>query len=320
MAAGQPALSPEQLARFAREGFLVLERFWSAAETASVKAAAERLLRGFDAAAIPRSVFTTDEQQRHSDRYFLDSADRVSFFFEERALDAATGAMLVPQEQAINKIGHALHELEPAFRAVSLDDPRVAAIARALGFVRPVVPQSMHICKPPRVGGAVRAHVDGAFLYTRPQSVLGLWWPCEDCTTSNGCLWAVPGSHLRAGAEAPRRFRRRGGAEDGTEFEPREEGPPFDLAGAVPLEVPAGSLVLIHAALVHYSEANLSEAGRHAFSIHVVESANGVEYLRDNWLQRPGGPGDFPVLYDDSAAAAAAAAAAAVAAVAGPPL
>jgi phytanoyl-CoA hydroxylase len=34
---------------------------------------------------------------------------------------------------------------------------------------------------------------DGAFLYTRPQSVVGFWWALEDCTLHNGCLWAKPG-------------------------------------------------------------------------------------------------------------------------------
>ena len=87
------------------------------------------------------------------------------------------------------------------------------------------------------------------------------------------------------------------------EFLPPEEGVPFDCAGAVPLEIAAGSLVLLHAALVHFSEANLSDQGRHAYSIHVVEGAEGTTYLGDNWLQRPEGPSAFPALYDDGSAA-----------------
>ena len=293
--AGAFSLSAADVARFDRDGFLVLPGFWTAATTARVRAAAEALLDAFDPDAIPRSVFTTDEQQRHSDSYFLASGDRVSFFFEAAALDPASGALRVRKQHAINKIGHNLHELEPAFRAVSLEDARVGAVCRALGFRRPRVAQSMSIVKPPRVGGAVRPHVDGAFLATRPQSVLGLWWPCDDCTVANGCLWAVPGSHKRAGAEAPRRFRRRDDGA-GTEFVPAEEGAPFDLAGAVPLEIAAGSLVLLHAAVVHYSEANTSDAGRHAYSIHVIEGE--AEYLKDNWLQKEGGA-PFPALYTE---------------------
>ena len=124
---------------------------------------------------------------------------------------------------------------------------------------------------------------DGTFLYTEPQSVVGFWWALEDCTTTNGCLWAVPGSHT---AGVPRRFRR---AADGagTEFHPPEAPVAWDLTGAVPLEVPAGSLVLLHHALVHFSRENRSAASRHAYSVHVVEGGKGTVYPGDNWLQRP---------------------------------
>lgn len=35
--------------------------------------------------------------------------------------------------------------------------------------------------------------------------MVGYWWALEDCTLSNGCLWAVPGSHSRV---VKRRFKR----------------------------------------------------------------------------------------------------------------
>lgn len=123
---------------------------------------------------------------------------------------------------------------------------------------------------------------------------LSLWWPLEDCTRENGCLWAVPGSH-RAPQLPVRRFKRNA-AGDGTLFDPPEPAAPFSTAGAVPLEVPAGTLVLIHAAVVHFSEANTSDRSRHAYSIHVVEGGPGVEYPKDNWLQRLDGS-PFPALY-----------------------
>jgi phytanoyl-CoA hydroxylase len=235
-------------------------------------------------------VFTTDEQQRHSDAYFLGSGGTVRFFFEEKAF-RPDGSLAVPKALAVNKIGHALHTDVPEFAAVSTAaDARVAGLFRSLGYAHPLVVQSMYITKQPGIGGEVRPHVDGAFLYTEPQTCVGLWWPLEDCTTKNGCLWAVPGSHTRGVA---RRFRRNA-AGTGTEFDP-PEAVPFDVAGAVPLETPAGCLVLLHAAVVHFSEANTSPASRHAYSIHVVEGGKGVVYPADNWLQRDDGA--FPALY-----------------------
>ena len=163
----------------------------------------------------------------------------------------------------------------------------MSAICRSLGFTRCLVPQSMVIFKPPRIGGPVLPHVDGAFLYTKPQSVVGLWWPLEDCTQANGCLWAVPGSH-RGGVA--RRFKRNASG-TGTEFEPAQEAA-FCVEGAVPLEIERGSLVLLHSSVVHFSNANTSEISRFAYSIHVVEGE--AEWPRDNWLQRDT---PFPALF-----------------------
>lgn len=52
-------------------------------------------------------------------------------------------------------------------------------------------------------------------------------------------------------------------------------------------QVKAGTLVLLHHSLVHFSKANTSDKSRHAYSIHVVEGKDGYKYLEDNWLQRP---------------------------------
>lgn len=188
---------------------------------------------------------------------------------------------MVDPKLAINKVGHNLHDLEPDFKKVSFDK-RVGRIARELGQKKPVCCQSMYIFKQPFIGGAVGEHQDGTFLYTEPQSCLGFWWALEDCTTQNGCLWAVPGSH-RLGVH--RRFRRAAAPKTGVEFVPPEPVK-WDLSGAVPLECGAGTLVMIHNAVVHFSYDNTSEKTRHAYSIHVIDGAKGVHYPKDNWLQR----------------------------------
>ena len=61
----------------------------------------------------------------------------------------------------------------------------------------------------------------------------------------------------------------------------------WDLTNAIPVEIEAGTLVIIHSSVVHYSLENMSEVSRHAYSIHVVDGSEGIVYPADNWLQRP---------------------------------
>lgn len=275
-------LTDEQIARYHESGYLVLADFWSAAQTQQARQAIHDILSGMNLDE-SRAVFTTKEQTRSSDAYFLGSGDTIRFFWEESAFDAA-GNCIQERTQCINKIGHALHDLDPTFKTLSYD-PRISQISRQLGMHKPLAVQSMYIFKQPRIGGKVGAHQDGTFLYTKPQSVIGYWWALENCTLQNGCLWAVPGSH-KLGVK--RRFKRRSDGQDGCEFAP-PGAETWDLSGAVPLEVDAGTLVLLHSALVHYSEDNKSETSRHAYSLHVVDGAQGIVYPADNWLQNPQG-------------------------------
>ena len=41
------------------------------------------------------------------------------------------------------------------------------------------------------------AHQDGTFLRNDPLKLVGYWFPIDDATLENGCLWYVPGSHKK---------------------------------------------------------------------------------------------------------------------------
>lgn len=65
------------------------------------------------------------------------------------------------------------------------------------------------------------------------------------------------------------------------------EVPAFDYSteGAVPLETSPGSVVLLHGSFTHFSEKNTStDKQRHAYTLHIVESANGVTFSDTNWI------------------------------------
>jgi len=158
-----------------------------------------------------------------SDAHFLSSASGVGVFLEEKAVCPSSGAVVAPRSSAVNKIGHALHDRDPTFAAFSRA-PRVAALLRSLGYARPLPVQSMYIVKGARIGGEVSPHRDDSFLATEPRpSVVGLWVALENADRSNGCLWAVPGSHRDGGGLPERRFVLRGAEEEEVDGEGKEE-------------------------------------------------------------------------------------------------
>ena len=137
----------------------------------------------------------------------------------------------------------------------------------------------LFIFKQPYIGGEVICHQDSTFLYTHPLSVKGFWFALEDASIDNGCMWAIPGGH-RIGLKS-RFFRKKNG--EGTEIEIFDDTP-WDMSKLVPLEVRAGTMILLHGLLPHMSHANRSKRTRHAYTMHLIEGD--ADYPRSNWLQR----------------------------------
>jgi phytanoyl-CoA hydroxylase len=268
-------ISKQQISDYNDAGYLILERFVDESACDLLRARAEELVQAFDPAEVV-SIFSTHEQNRLTDEYFLTSGDKIRFFFEENAFNR-DGTLKYEKEKSINKIGHALHDLDPVFSRFSRSE-NIKGLANAIGLDNCYLLQSMYIFKQPNIGGEVTCHQDSTFLYTEPIDIAGLWFALEDATIDNGCLWALPGGH-RNGLKS--RWRR--SSNERMEFEIFDNTPwPSDQL--VPLEVPKGTLILLHGLLPHCSFENRSPRSRHAYTLHLI--GTNANYPADNWLQR----------------------------------
>lgn len=270
-------LSNIQIQKYHEDGFLVLEEAIAKAEIENLKTAALQIVDDFDINS-HRSVFSTSDRDSGRDDYFFDSAENVHCFLEEGALDSS-GALLKPARLAINKIGHAMHDLNPAFKTFC-QQPLFGKILRDIGYSAPLLWQTMYIFKQPHIGGEVRWHQDGSYLISDPSRVTGIWIAIEDANRDNGCLWVQPGGHRSPLREIYQvDWKKRKGVLTDLDKTP---WPGFEKAVAV--EVPLGSVVIFHDHMPHYSSQNRSDYSRHAFTLHVAEKTS--RWSGSNWLQR----------------------------------
>ena len=255
-------------------GYLIIENFKTNEECDELIKRSKELIEEQDFNN-QQSVFDTISQTHNDDNYFLESGDKIRFFFEEKA-NLSENNIKTNKQYIVNKIGHALHDLDDKFINFSKTED-LDNIAKAIGFKDPLLLQSMYIFKQPKIGGEVVCHQDSTFLITEPESTVGFWFALEDANKENGCLQVASGGH-----KGPLRklFKRENNKMKMEEL----SNEPFPQPDTF-VEVKKGSLVLLHGRLPHYSCENKSLNSRHAYTLHVIDGK--TKYLDYNWLQRP---------------------------------
>ena len=275
-------LTAAQVQRFHEEGFLVLPDFVPTDKCLELRERAMKLAEELVPSPEEATIFTADTDAKHAaDKYFLESGDKIRCFFEKDAFDS-TGTLRSKAHLSLNKLGHAMHDLDPVFESFSRT-PEMQAVASDIGMDDPLLLQSMYIFKQPRIGGEVNCHTDHTFLWTEPASVVGFWVAIDDATTENGCMWALPGGH-----RIPVKTRSRLNGDRSATITEVFDPTPYPTEGLVPLEAPRGTLVVLHGTLPHLSGANTSDKPRHAYTVHAIDGT--CDYPGDNWLQRPNLP------------------------------
>ena len=104
-------LTDAMVRAFNDAGVLILEDFVDPVACDELRARTLELVESFDPADY-RSVFSTTDQGHLTDRYFIESGDKIRFFLERDAFDES-GRLRDRKENCLNKMGHAMHDLDP---------------------------------------------------------------------------------------------------------------------------------------------------------------------------------------------------------------
>lgn len=228
-------LTPEQVAFFEENGYLILGTLLSEEELEKLRRRAEWIASG-EAEHVP-------EQYRQVE-------PRVAG--GELAVDSYT--------LSLRKISHMAWYDEVMLGHAR--DPRITDCVAALLGPDLKLYQDQLFMKPPRVGSRQKYHQDQplGFHIEPPELMVTCWTALDDATLENGCLRVLPGTH-RAGllpAEVIQEYERR--AVEGS------------LTEEVPLVLKAGACSLHHGHLLHSSFPNLSDQRRRGYATHYVSA------------------------------------------------
>jgi len=257
----------------------------NASANVSANASASSSSSSSSSAAAPAGA----EERNHS--FMLDSATKASLFLEAGAVNA-DGSLPEGADKrgAVRKVAHGLHLVPGPWRDF-VHSPKVARLAQALGWRKPLVAQTLYRLARPNSAGVDR-HQDSVTLYTEPPSVLGIWLALEDADESNGCLRVLPGSHR--GPIRERLVRRSSGNCSGEgcavhlTFERLSNATSAPPSEFEPLKTRAGDVLVMHGTTEHFSEASTDASrSRESLQVHLVEKTS--RWPEDNWLQYPPG-------------------------------
>jgi phytanoyl-CoA hydroxylase len=181
---------------------------------------------------------------------------------------------------------HYPHKISPLMRR-TLAHPKIVDVLT--GVIGPNVKamQSMLFIKAEGKPGQAW-HQDEYFIPTRDRSLIAAWIALDDATIENGCLWVLPGSQA-PGVIYPDRDH------DDERFDCAIEAYdfPYRDSDAVPVEVPAGSIVFFNGYLLHRSLPNTSASGlRRALVQHYMSAESLLPW-------RPPAEGEHMAKVDD---------------------
>ena len=215
-------LTRDQVERYRREGYVVVEDLVAAETLAELRRVTEEI------------VATAHGVTSHTDVLDLEPSH-------------------TPERPRVRRI-KSPHLAHPFYWDMAGHPPVMAAIEPLIGPDVRVRPGGKVNLKSAGYGAPVEWHQDWAFYPHTNDDVLAVGILLDDVDEDNGPMMVLPGSHL-----GPIHDHHANGAFCGGIDLART---PLDLSGAVALTAPAGSVTIHHARLVHGSAVNRSDRPR----------------------------------------------------------
>ena len=248
-------LSDQQVARFHEEGYLAFENLLTADEVGEIKQAMFDFVRDLHQQAIRgEAEITRGNWQRMRNYSGISIASKehgCGVLLEPNVEMDVTKATAREIDCTYRKLFN-YTDHNPVFRRMA-EHPRLRRLVSDLIGPDPILKGDMALSKPPRIGVSKPWHQDMAYFNYLPlDGGAHAWIAVDDATVENGCMIVLPGGH-KLGPKMHVHL------EDCT----IDEGC-VDYAGAVPVELRAGGVLIFSPMLPHETKQNLSDERRRA--------------------------------------------------------
>ncbi len=257
-------LTDEQIGFFHDKGYLIVRGCVPIEQIEALRAAADELER--DAIARLSTRGYTDGLKRLNESWI--EHERDHFVYREKA----DGSL------SFHRIERMFTRQE-VFRQFAMSPMLLRAASQLIGL--PFWPRAgALVVKLPHEGAEVRWHQDIPYLYWSSGGHASRGRPAthaipnfttdiylDESNESNGCVYAISGSHKNGSVDVDALVERYG----------------FKPPGAAPLEISPGDIMFHHVALVHGSRENRSAARRRTFYVHYMAD----ETVRDAYADWP---------------------------------
>ena len=226
-------LSPESLAGYHRDGYVVVEDLLTAEE---VNALRERLRAYTHGGRPPTGLAIQVEPRIQRGELKVDHpGDGI------RKID-----FLVQNDDLFRKLG---------------THPNIVGIVEQIVGPDIKMFRNSLLLKPPEVGSAKGMHQDSPYWPIEPMDLCSCWFALDDATEENGCMGVIPGSH-RWGAVPHVHV-----TDDYVVDEAH-----YDRNDMILAPVRAGGGLFFHSLLLHYTAPNRSNKWRRAIALSYMSS------------------------------------------------